>query len=139
MAGSWRNRSSSLVGLERLAGMGTPTVAKGRGTLAGQRLEEVQSPGALPQGPWGHQEERELELLLRGERHLWSVVLPHSKALQPYLPWTVLARHILGGLLVSQQYDRNALKWCLPLLVYFIFQRGTRTLRMTFLPVVLKG
>lgn len=39
MAGSWRNQSSSLVGFERLAGTGKPTVAKGKTDAGGSELQ----------------------------------------------------------------------------------------------------
>lgn len=133
LAGSWRNRSSSLVGLARLAGMGIPTVAKGRGTLAGQRLEEDQSPGALPQGPWGTRRKRELELLLRGERHPWSVVLPHAKALQPCLPWTVSARLIFRRAASCPAMWQECFKMVLTSCSVFHSSEGRKNIKNDFL------
>lgn len=70
-----------------------------------------------------HQEERKLELLPVGRKGCVGngTSEPFQSTLSSILSWTLLARHILAVVLVSQHYYINALKQCLPLLIYSIF------------------
>lgn len=114
LAASRRTQSSSPVEFERLEGMGKPTEAKGRGTLAGQgfgggSVMWFSSPGGL----WAR-------VTAWGEEGIWSVMLRHSKH-PPLLPLPDHLGHFLVVLLVSKQYYINSLKQYLSLSVLFLF------------------